>query len=70
MLVLRVNLLTGRVYSSRFEDGDLKESVEWPPHPSRLFSAMVAAWGECGADEESISALLWLEQQPPPTLLI
>lgn len=69
MLVLRVTYLTGRVYSSRFEDGDLKESVEWPPHPSRLFSAMVAAWGECGADVERLAALYWLERQPPPTLL-
>lgn len=69
MLVFRVTFLTGRVYASRFEDGDLKEEVEWPPHPARLFSAMVAAWGECGADPAMRPALLWLEQQPAPTVL-
>lgn len=69
MLALRVTYLMGRVYSARFEDGDGKADPEWPPHPSRLFSALTAAWGEGGAEEELRPALEWLEQQTPPRIL-
>ncbi len=69
MLALRVTYLLGRVYSARFEDGDGKADPEWPPHPSRLFSALTAAWGDGGAEEELRTALEWLEQQPPPRIL-
>lgn len=69
MLVLRVTYLMGRVYSARFEDGDLKDEPEWPPHPSRLFSALTSAWGEGGAEEELRAALEWLERQPAPRIL-
>ena len=68
MLALRVSYLMGRVYSARFEDGDLKGEPEWPPHPSRLFSALTAAWGEGGAEEELRGALEWLECQPAPRI--
>ena len=69
MLALRVSYLVGRVYSARFEDGDLKDEPEWPPHPSRLFSALTSAWGEGGAEEELRGALEWLERQPAPRIL-
>jgi CRISPR-associated protein Csb2 len=69
VLALRVSYLTGRVYSARFDDGDLKDEPEWPPHPSRLFSALTSAWGEGGAEEELRGALEWLERQPPPRIL-
>jgi CRISPR-associated protein Csb2 len=69
VLALRVTYLLGRVYSARFEDGDGKGDPEWPPHPSRLFSALTAAWGEGGAEEELRPALEWLEQQAPPRIL-
>jgi len=68
MLALRVTYLTGRVYASEFHDGDLKNSVEWPPHPSRLFSALVSAWGEGGAEPELVPVLEWIERRPPPTV--
>jgi CRISPR-associated protein Csb2 len=68
MFALRVTYLTGRVYSSAFDDGDDKREPEWPPHPSRLFSAFVAAWGDSGMDEELRSGLEWIEQQGPPTI--
>lgn len=68
MLVLRVTYLTGRVYSAVFEDGDDKTAPEWPPHPSRLFSALVAAWGDGGAEEDLIPALEWLEALGAPTI--
>lgn len=68
MLALRLTYLTGRVYSARFDDGDDKAEPEWPPHPSRLFSALVATWGEGGADEKLKPALTWIEEQAPPTI--
>jgi CRISPR-associated protein Csb2 len=68
VLVLRVTYLTGRVYSAVFEDGDDKAVPEWPPHPSRLFSALVAAWGDGGAEEDLIPVLEWLEGLGAPTI--
>jgi len=68
MFALRVTYLTGRVYSSVFEDGDTKTEPEWPPHPSRLFSALVSAWGESGAEETLKPALEWLENQGAPVI--
>ena len=43
--------------------------AEWPPHPARLFMAMVAACHETGADPEELEALRWLEQQAEPDLI-
>jgi len=68
VFALRVKYLTGRVYSAIFEDGDAKRAPEWPPHPSRLFSALVAAWGDGGAEEELKPALKWLEEQTAPVI--
>jgi CRISPR-associated protein Csb2 len=68
VFALRVTYLTGRVYSAVFDDGDDKREPEWPPHPSRLFSALVSAWGEGGGEDELRPALEWLEQQGPPTI--
>lgn len=41
----------------------LDDTGEWPPHPGRLFFALVAAADPGGADD---LALEWLEQQHPP----
>jgi CRISPR-associated protein Csb2 len=45
-----------------------RTEAEWPPHPDRLFQALVAAWGRnedpC---EEELAALQWLESLPPET---
>jgi CRISPR-associated protein Csb2 len=68
MFILRVTYLMGRVYSAVFDDGDTKLDPEWPPHPSRLFSAFVAAWGDGGAEEALRPALEWLEMQEAPTI--
>ena len=68
MFAIRVTYLMGRVYSSVFDDGDNKLEPEWPPHPSRLFSALVAAWGDGGSDEELRPALQWIEEQPAPAI--
>lgn len=68
MLLIRAEYLTGRVYSSNFEDGDRKQEPEWPPHPARLFSALVSAWGETDRDNDQRIVLEWLEQLPPPSI--
>jgi CRISPR-associated protein Csb2 len=68
MFALRVTYLTGRVYSAVFSDGDTRVEPEWPPHPSRLFSALVSAWGEGGAEAELRPALDWLRQQEAPQI--
>ena len=68
MFVLRVTYLMNRVYSARCEHGDAKREPEWPPHPARLFSALTAAWGDGGAEEELRPALEWLEALSPPTI--
>jgi CRISPR-associated protein Csb2 len=63
MLALEVEFLTGRYAATDFRDRD---GAEWPPHPSRLFSAFVAAAYESGLGESARAALLWLESLPPP----
>ncbi len=68
-LALQLELLTGRYAATAYNDRD---SAEWPPHPARLFSALVEAWasGEPGSGEgeEEKMALVWLERQGPPSI--
>ena len=45
-------------------------AMEWPPHPDRVFVALVAAWSETGQDAAGERALRWLEGQPPPALAV
>jgi len=45
-----------------------RERVEWPPHPARVFMALVAAHYQTGGDNAEREALLWLEKQPPPEI--
>ena len=66
MLAIEVNLLTGRFVATAHND---REASEWPPHPARLFSALVAGWAEAGEDAAEREALEWLEAQPPPSLV-
>jgi CRISPR-associated protein Csb2 len=63
MFALEVEFLTGRVYATDFRERDV---LEWPPHPSRLFSALVAAFYESGLDSGLRTALVWLEEQRSP----
>lgn len=44
------------------------ERAEWPPHPARVFMALVAAHFQTGADPDERDALLWLESLSPPHL--
>ena len=69
MLAVHVELLAGRYAATAYND---REAVEWPPHPARLFSALVATWGD--ADPRSPdgiaerAALEWLERQAAPEI--
>lgn len=64
MLCLQVELLTGRFIATDYAD---RQEAEWPPHPARLFSALVATWAEERRPDER-EALVWLEEQPAPEI--
>ena len=68
MLALEVEYLTGRAVACLSNDRD---TAEWPPHPGRLFMALVAAHMERdpGAIAER-AALLWLESLMPPEISV
>ena len=63
---IEVNFLTGRYVATAYNN---RREGEWPPHPARLFSAMVAAWADRGERESQESQFLeWLEEQGPPAI--
>ena len=64
MLTLELELLTG-AYRAALPDGS---GPEWPPHPERVFSALVQAWGDGGAQDAERAALEWLERLPAPAI--
>jgi len=65
MFAFEVEFLTGRIYATDFVERDVPE---WPPHPSRLFSALAAAYYESGLDSDLRTALVWLEEQKSPDI--
>jgi CRISPR-associated protein Csb2 len=66
MLCIEVELLAGRYAATAHND---RSRAEWPPHPARFFSALVAALHEQEpVDADERAALLWLEQTQPPSL--
>ncbi len=66
MLAIEVELLTGRYVATAYNNRNL---AEWPPHPSRLYSAFVATWHEDEGTEAEKNALGWLERQAPPQIV-
>jgi CRISPR-associated protein Csb2 len=62
MFALGIRYLQGIAVGSHGEHGH----VEWPPHPARVFMAMVAAHYQTGADAAERAALRWLEELPDP----
>ena len=61
---IEVNFLTGRFVATCHND---RQQPEWPPHPARLFSALVSAWADAEVpDSAERTALEWLESQAPP----
>lgn len=66
MLSIRIDLLTERYYATAFND---RNSAEWPPHPGRLFSALVATWAdEPEPDPVERQLLVWLEGLGDPQI--
>jgi len=64
---IEVEFLTKRVYAASWSR---KDAVEWPPHPSRLFSALVASYEEAVHEKQASKALEWLETLPPPEMYV
>ena len=63
---IEVHFLTGRYVATSHND---RGAGEWPPHPARLFSALVAAWAEPEEpDPEERKALEWLEGLGAPAI--
>lgn len=67
MLAIEVEFLTGRYTATAFND---RTVAEWPPHPARLFSALVATWAADEKSDVERRALEWLAEQPPPVLYV
>ncbi|WP_419944790.1 type I-U CRISPR-associated protein Csb2 [Candidatus Poriferisodalis sp.] len=66
MIAIEVVLLTGRYVATAHHD---RREHEWPPHPARVFSALVATWADAAEpDAEQRKALEWLERQDPPEI--
>lgn len=67
MFALGIELLMRRAIMTRWDNRD---EPEWPPHPDRVFMALVAAWGECGEDAAQRAAVEWLETLGPPAIRV
>lgn len=64
MVTLEIEFLTGRYVATAHDD---RSTGEWPPHPARVFSALVAAWAD-EQDPLERTALQWMERQAPPAI--
>ena len=67
MFALGIELLVGRAVITRWDN---RAEAEWPPHPDRVFMAMVAAWGETCESAVLRATLEWLEDLPAPKLAV
>lgn len=63
MLAIEIELLADRYVATDYTD---RGRAEWPPHPARLFSALVAEWVAAGSDPEERATLEWLEALEAP----
>lgn len=73
MFALEVEYLTGRAVATARHR---REEAEWPPHPGRLFSALVDAAFQAVSDDglelpgDVLKALEWLERLDLPALAV
>lgn len=65
MLTLRLEFLTGRYCASTPTN---RNEAEWPPHPARVYSALVAAHYDGDQAPAGRAALEWLEAQSAPAI--
>lgn len=63
MLAIEVEFLLGRAVATRVDE---RTQAEWPPHPQRLFSALVASHADLDLGAAGERALQWLESLPAP----
>jgi len=66
VLAFRVRYLLGRVAAADVSRGSEKDRGEWPPHPDRLFSALVQAWSDLGRPGRERGFLERIEKAGPP----
>lgn len=65
-LTLKLCYLTGRSVATTYND---RVSAEWPPHPARIYSALVAIWADSEErDADARAALEWLATLEAPSL--
>ena len=76
MLAIKVEYLTGVCMATKHDDPD-RAAPEWPPHPDRLYSALVAGAADLSAEQGSQrldpevgegKVLHWLSEQGAPQL--
>ncbi|PKN55907.1 MAG: type I-U CRISPR-associated protein Cas5/Cas6 [Deltaproteobacteria bacterium HGW-Deltaproteobacteria-14] len=66
MLAVEVEFLTGRYVATAY---NTRRDAEWPPHPARLFSALVATHFAADPPEPGEREVLtWLEGLEPPAI--
>jgi CRISPR-associated protein Csb2 len=65
MLAIEVEYLMGRAVTTQVGE---RSQAEWPPHPQRLFSALIAAHSELELGETGRAALTWLESLEVPEI--
>lgn len=73
MFAIGIELLMGRAVMGRWDSREAlgqPREPEWPPHPDRVFMALVAGWGEAGEDGGQRAALEWLEKLDSPALAV
>jgi CRISPR-associated protein Csb2 len=69
MLAIEMTLLTGRYVATAYNN---RRESEWPPHPARVFSAMVATHfsaGDVHERDDERAVLEWLECQGSPEIV-
>lgn len=65
MLAIEVEFLLGRAVATSVDE---RTQAEWPPHPQRLFSALVASHADRDLGAAGERALQWLESLPAPQI--
>src|SRR5260370_24513944 len=73
MFAIGIELLMGRALIAQWHSREglgHEREPDWPPHPDRVFMALVAAWGETGEDPAQREALEWLETLATPSLAV
>ncbi len=65
MFSIELTFLTGRYTASSYSN---RREPEWPPHPARVFSALVAEYAEAGCCSKERKILEWLEALGHPEI--